>query len=129
MIVDRISYKKIFPIGSFVNETIGMEAELEAGDDAQECLVKLKNAIEDLHRKTNPGLYVVTQGSEGRGEFINALDLFKPEPIPSLDYKAKEKLEIDIDNAKVLYDLQILQGEVAKYGLITQYMDKLRQLS
>ena len=49
-------------------------------------------------------------------------------PIPYLDYKAKEKLEIDIDNAKTVDELIVYKDEVWKFGLIDYYADKLDKL-
>jgi len=50
-------------------------------------------------------------------------------PIPAIDRNAIDRLEKLIDDAQVLYDLQILQGQVAKYGLQTAYDNKLKVLS
>ena len=124
----RINYQKTFNLGNYSSERIGMEAELEGGDDAEECLLKLKEEIEKLHKKTNPGLYIEVD----KQWKIDQEDPYQsptyPKAIPSLDYKAKEKLEIDIDNAKTVDELIVYKDEVRKFGLIDYYADKLDKL-
>lgn len=52
MIVDRISYKKVFPLGSYVTEHIGLEASLSETDNPQTELEHLKVMVEQLHAET-----------------------------------------------------------------------------
>ena len=129
MKVDRISYKKIFPLGSYVNETIGMEAQLDEGDDANECLAELKKQVEELHKSTNAGLYVemgVFDHHTGSVIFNNPT---VPPPIPTVDYKAKERVEVLIENAIDLAELANYKEHAANHGLTTNYMNKLKSLT
>lgn len=52
MIVDRINYKKVFPISSFCTEHIGLEASLDDKENPEEALNKLKVIVETLHTET-----------------------------------------------------------------------------
>ncbi len=52
MVIEKISYKKIFPLGSFTTEHIGLEASLDVGDNPQTELEHLKVMVETLHRET-----------------------------------------------------------------------------
>jgi hypothetical protein len=57
MKIDRISYQKLFPLGVYINERIGMEATLDPEDIAEDKLSELKNMVEFTHKSLNPQLY------------------------------------------------------------------------
>ena len=57
MKVDRISYSKLLPTGVYANERIGLEAELNSGDDAEISMDILRNMVEQFHKKYNPQYY------------------------------------------------------------------------
>ena len=57
MKVDRISYQKLFPLGVYTNERIGMEAQLQDGDVYEDCFAELKKEVEAFHKSTNQQLY------------------------------------------------------------------------
>jgi hypothetical protein len=48
MKIDRISYSKIIPIGSYCNERIGLEASIDEGDDVETSMQKLKDLVNSL---------------------------------------------------------------------------------
>lgn len=58
MKVDRISYQKVFPLGMYINERIGLEIQLDDGEDATIALSKAKAMVESFHIENNKGLYV-----------------------------------------------------------------------
>lgn len=64
MRVDRINYSKLLPTGVYSNERIGLDAELEPGDDAEVCLNKLRDCVEKLHKANNPQYYQDTNPIE-----------------------------------------------------------------
>lgn len=72
MIVDRISYKKVFPISSFCTEHIGLEASLDKGENPEEALNKLKVMVDTLHAET------LTQLEEYRGTTVRDISPDKP---------------------------------------------------
>lgn len=130
-----VKYSKKFPYAPFLNEDIGFETEVNAtifdGDEELILLAlrKLKSIAEKFHKENNPGLYV-----EDKVPIYNenpdwSSPVPKQSPLPSIDYKAIERLERLIDDANVLYDLQLLQGQVAKYGLQDYYDEKLKKLT
>jgi hypothetical protein len=49
MKITSVSYKKIFPIAQFVNETIGIESTVDEGEDPSDVLEKLKEKITMWH--------------------------------------------------------------------------------
>lgn len=119
MKIDRISYKKIFQIGSYVNETIGMEAQLDDGDHIPSCLFDLKNRVEAFHKINNPPL----------SDVVNTTWSTPPSIPQSIDRKAIDDLEIKIDNATSIEELSTFKDEASRLGLVDHYIGKLKQLS
>lgn len=56
MKIERINYKKIFPIAPYVNESIGVEIQLDDGDTPEHALDLAKLIVEDWHKASNPEL-------------------------------------------------------------------------
>jgi hypothetical protein len=52
MIIDRIQYQKVYPLGSYTTERIGLEASLDEGENPEEALNKLKVIVDTLHAET-----------------------------------------------------------------------------
>jgi hypothetical protein len=63
MKIKTISYKKIFPIASYVNETIGIEIEIDEKDNPDEVFATAKKQVEDWH--TPPHIFI---NSESLGD-------------------------------------------------------------
>jgi len=57
MKIDRISYQKVFPLGLYINERIGVEVQLDEGDSPEDALLHAKDMVEGFHREQNPHLY------------------------------------------------------------------------
>lgn len=45
-----ISYSKVFPLGGYSNEKIGVEIEIEAGDDVQKAIQEARQFVEFNHQ-------------------------------------------------------------------------------
>lgn len=54
---DRVLYQKVFPIGQFTTERLGVEMQLDEGDDPKEILLTAKKLVEEFHKETNQLLY------------------------------------------------------------------------
>lgn len=126
MKVDRISYKKIFPIGSYINETIGVEVQLDDKDDFHETFQYAKELVEKFHKENNPQLTdAETQKWEIRPPHAFAA------PLPTLDRSLIDRIEKLIDDAEIEEGLASLYPEVEKINngeLFRQYYVKLSQL-
>lgn len=48
----KIGYRKCFNLGNYENEVIFMEGEVQDGDDYAPVFESMKNAVEDLHRRS-----------------------------------------------------------------------------
>ena len=57
MKITKVSYNKIFPTASYMNERIGVEIDLIDGDDAKVALNTAKLLAEEFHKESNPDLY------------------------------------------------------------------------
>lgn len=49
MTIERISYSKIFPIASFINEKIGVDILLNEGESPDEAFAEAKRWVEKFH--------------------------------------------------------------------------------
>lgn len=133
MKIEKVTFQTTYNIGPFLNVKVGFEAipEGNPGDAPYDMLTMLKEMADEWHRKEYPHLY-----QDG----VNAVSVwdanYKPPPSTLtttsssvIDYKAKEQLEIAIDNATTLEELAPLKEAIWKAGLTTQYMNKVKQLS
>ena len=53
----KVTYLKTFPLGQFINEKIGIEIELNEGDDIQSALAFARSECELNHKTNNAHLY------------------------------------------------------------------------
>ena len=51
-----ISYQKLFPLGIYINERIGIEMQLDDGDSPEVALAKAKEIVHKFHKDSNPEL-------------------------------------------------------------------------
>lgn len=49
MEITEISYSRVYSLGNYENEKIGMSAKVGEGDDMLKSYVELKNAVEHAH--------------------------------------------------------------------------------
>jgi len=52
MTLTTISYQRVFPVGNYATERIGLEATLDETDNPQTALEHLKTMVEELHQET-----------------------------------------------------------------------------
>jgi hypothetical protein len=51
MKIERVSYQKIFPLGQYINEKIGVDILVNDGDDPMELLKKASEMVHEFHSK------------------------------------------------------------------------------
>jgi len=130
MTIDRIIYSKLFPLGQFTNEKIGVEIQVDKTDDTQKAFEYAKEIVEKWHKESNPGLYVdVNPAANSNVEQIREYHRASDTPVPAYDPKAIDDLEIAIDNATTLEGLANHKEAASKLGLVQHYMDRLKVLS
>lgn len=138
-----VKYSKKFPYAPYLNEDIGFEMEI--GEDIVTnkpyvfaILATLKEMAEQFHKDNNPQLVEDTWKWDANYKFgqveidPNNRGIGQPtfsQPIPTVDYRAKEKLEIDIDNATTKADLEFYVDAAEKYGLMELWNEKNKSLN
>ena len=55
---DKINYQKVFPLGMYINERVGVEMSLSHEDNPMEVLATAKELVEQFHKENNKGLYL-----------------------------------------------------------------------
>ena len=101
-------------------DKLGMDAELQEGDNAEECIMELKKRIQVLFGITNGQAVSQTWGHD-------------PMTIPVVSTQViydlkREKSEIAIENAASISDLEFYVEAAEKYGLMGLYNQKLKTL-
>lgn len=51
-----VKYRRLYPIGPYLNEEIGFETSISDDGDAMAELETLRSLCDDAHKKLNPGL-------------------------------------------------------------------------
>jgi hypothetical protein len=54
MKVTKVTYQKIFPIGMYLNEKIGVEIDIDDTESPHQALSKAKEIVEQFHKDSNP---------------------------------------------------------------------------
>jgi hypothetical protein len=62
---EKIIYIYPFPIGSFLNPKVGLEATLEEGDDYLECFDKIRQDVKEMARIEQDAVRAAEQGYSG----------------------------------------------------------------
>jgi len=126
MKITKITYQKAFVVGPYLQEKIGVEIEVEPGEEDD----VFREAIEKVskwHLEANPGLYTNPFPTLKTDKIAYSVPV-EPATIDLAQLREKEQLEIAIDNATSLEDLAKLKEQAGKQGLIHPYMQKLNQL-
>lgn len=74
----KIEYQKVFPLAQYVNEKIGVEVEVNNGDDIDNAFSFAKETVEKWHKEGNPGLHLT----------INTGIINEPPIVQKENYKA-----------------------------------------
>lgn len=108
MKIEKVTYQKVFPLSPFVNEKVGIEIQLDAGEVAEDVLCIAKATVEGWHKAQNPGIYMDTQDA-----VVNLQDEVK---------------QITIDNAATIEELAALKRGLPSH-MMPAYMTKLKVLT
>jgi hypothetical protein len=118
MTVDRISYQKVFPLGMYINERIGVEIQLDKEDSPEYALSKAKEMVESFHKENNKGLHIEVNS--------DAIPIQKPEP----EETRIGLLIQDIESCKDIKTLESYKFLVkGKQDFQTAYDNKLKELT
>lgn len=113
---------------SFLDTTLQKEGVPREGETDDDALIRMCKELDAVADKLRPA--TVEYG------FIQQAGYQPPpstatssSPMPIIDRSSKEKLEIAIDNADSIETLGTLKEEASKHGLVSQYMNRLKQLT
>lgn len=73
MKITTVSYQRTYNLGSYNSEKIGLEADIEEGEDIQFVVCNLKHECDQIHQKNNPHLY------QEQGQYYNTPQSIKEE--------------------------------------------------
>lgn len=126
MRIERVSYQKVFPLGMYINEKIGVELILNEGEDAMEALAEARKVTHDFFDKNNPE------------PFVSGVKTILEEPtgdvviVPKLSSKEKQRLSLinSINSCDKISDLESYKL-ISKSNpeLQTIYDNKLNELN
>lgn len=125
MKITSVNYKKIFPIQQYVNETIGIEIQVDEGDDPDFVMEQARQMVNgwSIQARFPPELL--------RHE---PLEVKPPREFVKMDFtvptinKQDEKIEIAIDNAKTKEELNKLKPTLP-ISLTEHFEKRLNELS
>lgn len=58
MNINKVNYQRTFNLGNYCSERIGVELDLNPGEDAIAALDTARRLVEEYHQKGNPDLYI-----------------------------------------------------------------------
>ncbi len=125
MKLSQISYQRVYPLGSYSTERIGLEATLDEGENPETALSRLKIMVEELHQETLKSLST----DDFRGTHVRDV----VEENPSIKAIREEMLactKISETNAKgVEIGLMAYAGAASKYPELNEtYLSMLEKL-
>ena len=138
MKVTKVNYQKIFPTGmAYLNHKIGVEVDVEEGDDYDECFRGAKALVEQWNLESNPSYSLTMEYMKPQADFspdyvhsksTTLQTQFSEQPTPTIDEKAEGMKEIiRIANTKVLLERQ--RGQIERMNnpeLTEMFNDKLK---
>lgn len=60
MKITSVNYQKVFPLGQYINERIGVEIQVDPDESEVDALREAKRIVEQFHKDNNPQLYTET---------------------------------------------------------------------
>lgn len=121
MKIDRINYKKIFPIAPYINEQIGVEIQLDETDKPDDALDTAKRIVESWHKGNNPSLAIAS--SNGQVPEVQIKDIKDLEKIE--DFFIEHKKDMNAEELKT-FKRVIENREVSSYQKLIKIIDGVR---
>ena len=129
MKIVKVTYARTFPTGPYMNEKIGLEADIDGSvESVSASLAILKEMAEDFHKKSNPHLY--QEQEKGFGdlpEHKKTQITFGPPLV--IDRKADELKDL-IDDCQTIEELKAWKEkhELVPVPVLQHYNVKLEVL-
>jgi hypothetical protein len=115
MKIEKITYQKIFPLGPFSNERIGVEVIMEEGDTPTAVTERLRNMVHSMSIPAGVPKCIGTDGLE-RVDFeavpdavrectdIVTLNRLRPYLLPRFDQLYRNKMQYFLKDREPAYD-------------------------
>jgi hypothetical protein len=116
MQIERVTYQKVFPLGMYINEKIGVDYLLNEGDDPKAALEAAKKLCQEFHEETNKGLYIAPAAEWDnlpevqRTKPVSKIEAMKADISTCTDQKVLESYKLIVKNNPDLqetYDLTL----------------------
>ncbi len=120
MNITSVSYVKLFPLGMYINEKIGVEVSLEAGEDAMLALDTARNLVHEYHEKNNPTPY---SGISVVADNVPVPEVQINEP-PAVKQTKEERQKADIASSPDVKTLESYRLIVKKYPYLQEVYDE-----
>jgi len=62
MAITMVNYQKVYSVGPYISERIGLEASVDEGQDPKFILAELKKLADEVNQANNPHLFPETSG-------------------------------------------------------------------
>lgn len=126
MKIVAVNYQKVFPLGQYINERIGVEIQVDPDESEVDALREAKRIVEQFHKDNNPQLYTETPIHREK-EDLFAVAIQSPKNQPHSTIEAINSCT----TLKVLQEFDlIVQNMSKKYPEIKEaYDNKLKELS
>lgn len=125
MKITTIQYKKVFPIGAYQNEPLGIEATLDEGEDPIEAFKTLKQLAHEVHNTLNPQLYTETPIHNNSQWEVNTNTQEQPPSTPKTQPHSTIEAIKSCTTLKVLQEFDLIVKNMSnKYPEIKEAYDK-----
>jgi hypothetical protein len=140
MNIEKVSYQKTFNLGNYSSERIGVDVNINAGEDAMEAIEVARKLVNENFEKNNPHLVtpdipIIPKHLEGyaKGNFNVSGNDERVDLLNSYVKDKKAQLPLLVDQIKSVTDLKVLESYKfivkGKPELQTIYDNKLNELS
>lgn len=123
--ITSINYAKLFPLGAFINEKIGVECQVDDGEDVMNVLTEAKKIVTTFHYDSNKELY------EMKG--MKVTDIQDSEPVVQLSSPKLDQVQSIIKDIGTCTELKTLEAYrlIAKNNtqIQTVYDNQLKTLT
>lgn len=119
MQIEKVNYQKVFNLGSYMSERIGVELVLNKGEDAKFALEEAKKLVEEFH-KENQNTNVKKE--EETFEPVSVLQIVKVAPKETIAEKTKALIDI----CKSIDELKSWKLMAETHKLMDYYNAKLK---
>lgn len=131
MKITTVNYQKVFPLGQYINERIGVEIQVDPDESEVEALREAKRIVEQFHKDNNPQLYtetpIVDYNNFSATNVHSAPDKEEEIQVPESPEEGARKL---IESSVTLKGLSFFKPLTTKYPNLKEiYDNKLKELT